>query len=217
MKITCKKDLEILLESVPTYSNPKAYLEQYVTPSPLAAEILWYAFLKGDIKGKIVVDLGSGTGRLAYGAALLGAKYVIGIDVDVEAIYDLRRCKLWDLTGSYIDVVNSDVSYLNISDHVRDIITVVQNPPFGVYERGRDIAFLKTSLSIGNTVYSIHKYVPESIKLISEIAEESGYHVEIPQILNFPIRWSLPKHRRKVYYVKTVLVRLRKSPGNIKK
>ena len=83
-----KKELEIILESLSTFENPKIELEQYVTPSPLAAEIAINASLFGDLD--TVADLGCGTGILGIAAALLGAK-VIGFDIDLEALKIARR------------------------------------------------------------------------------------------------------------------------------
>ena len=72
--ISSKKDLEIILSTLKGFERPKPELEQYTTPSSLAAELLWQAYIDGNIEGKIVVDLGCGTGILALGAAILGAK-----------------------------------------------------------------------------------------------------------------------------------------------
>ncbi len=72
------KNLEMALQRLSGYSCPRAALEQYQTPAPLAARLLFHALMKGDIKGKKICDLGSGTGVLAIGASLLGADRVPG-------------------------------------------------------------------------------------------------------------------------------------------
>jgi len=66
------KQLEMILQRVGGFPRPQAALEQYQTPAPLAARLLYHALMKGDIEGKQVCDLGCGTGILAIGAALLG-------------------------------------------------------------------------------------------------------------------------------------------------
>jgi len=81
-----KKQLEIILSKLKPAENPKPSLEQYTIPSDLAAEILNLAHLSGDIKNKIVFDLGCGTGRLALGALLMGAKEVVGVDIDDKSL-----------------------------------------------------------------------------------------------------------------------------------
>src|SRR5512133_2248776 len=80
------KQLEMILQRLAGFSRPRAALEQYQTPAPLAARLLYHALMKGDIAGKAVCDLGCGTGILAIGAALLGAERVTGVDIDTGAI-----------------------------------------------------------------------------------------------------------------------------------
>ncbi|MDH5691072.1 MAG: 50S ribosomal protein L11 methyltransferase, partial [Candidatus Bathyarchaeota archaeon] len=86
-RLVRKRDLERALSEIEAHPLPNAYLEQYTTPSKVAAEILYVtAYVYDDIISKTVVDLGCGTGRLAIGAALLGAKEVFGVDVDRIAV-----------------------------------------------------------------------------------------------------------------------------------
>src|SRR5674476_663160 len=80
------KRLEMILQRLSGYTHPRAALEQYQTPAPLAARLLYHALMKGDIEGKTVCDLGCGTGVLAIGTALLGAELVKGVDRDPEVI-----------------------------------------------------------------------------------------------------------------------------------
>jgi len=82
-----KHDLAIVLQKISPHPSPKVTLEQYTTPADLAAEILFSAcYLHDDIQRKRVLDLGTGTGRLAIGASILGAAYVVGIDLDADSI-----------------------------------------------------------------------------------------------------------------------------------
>ena len=71
------RHLEMALQRCKGFEKPRAAWEQYQTPTPLAARLLYDAFLHGDIEQKTVMDLGCGTGILAIGAALLGAKKII--------------------------------------------------------------------------------------------------------------------------------------------
>ncbi len=62
-------------------------MEQYTISEAIAANMLYIAaYTNGDIAGKRVLDLGCGTGRLALGAAYLGAESVVGVDIDRLAI-----------------------------------------------------------------------------------------------------------------------------------
>ncbi len=85
-----QRKLEILLEEIEGFSDPELELEQYQTPSLLAAEILHFAYMQGDLADSIQ-DLGCGTGILAIGAKLLGARKVVGYDKDPEALEIARK------------------------------------------------------------------------------------------------------------------------------
>src|SRR5436309_2474941 len=78
-------ELERALSRIPPHPKPRADLEQYATPADVAAPLLFEALALGDIEGKHVVDLGAGTGVLAIGAALLGAREIVGVELDEAA------------------------------------------------------------------------------------------------------------------------------------
>jgi len=151
-----KKELELILEKLKPMEKPKVELEQYTMPAYLAAEILNLALLSGDIENKIVFDLGCGSGRLAIGAALLGAKKVIGIDIDAEAIEQAKEnVKIAQtIIGRKLNVkfLVCDVSEWNMKCD-----TVLQNPPFGIKDSCGDRIFLERALKIARKVYSLHK------------------------------------------------------------
>ena len=80
-------DFRILQQS-PDFKVTKPELEQYATPPDIVIEIVKQAYTLGHLDGT-VADLGCGTGRLAIGAALTGAK-VTGYEIDIEAL-DLAK------------------------------------------------------------------------------------------------------------------------------
>ncbi len=103
---------EMTLQRIRGYQHPTASLEQYQTPAPLAARLLYHALMKGDIEGKRVCDLGCGTGVLAIGAVLLGAEQVRGVDVDPEAVATANaNARLFDADIEFIvaDVRNAEL------------------------------------------------------------------------------------------------------------
>lgn len=146
-----KQDLAIALQKVKTTPNPKVGLEQYTIPADLAAEILFIAcYVHGDIQCKQVVDLGTGTGRLALGASILGADYVVGVDIDAESLKVASKAE--KLLDAKVDFVHGRVDTVH-----GPVDTVLMNPPFGTKKAHADIQFLEHALRIGNIVYSIHK------------------------------------------------------------
>jgi putative methylase len=162
-RLVWKLDLKFSLSKIKPHPRPRAYFEQYTIPSDLAAEILFIAaYVYDDIIGKTVIDLGCGTGRLAIGAALLGAEETIGIDIDRLAIDVARKNSKRFLLKDKTHWIVGDISVI-----VGHFDTVLQNPPFGVQRRGADRKFIKKSLEIARKIYSLHKssmFNQESIK-----------------------------------------------------
>jgi putative methylase len=154
-RLVRKLDLERFLSQVEANPSPKASLEQYTIPTDVEATMLYIAaYVNDDIIGKSVLDLGCGTGRLALGAAFLGAKETIGVDLDKDAVkVALQNSEKTGLRGK-TQWVASDINAVN-----GRFDTALENPPFGVQRRGADIAFLEKALAMGRMVYSLHKSI----------------------------------------------------------
>ena len=130
-----KGSLAIFLSKLKKTRVSKVELEQYETDSELASEILWYAFMQGDIKGKVIADLGCGNGILGCGCLKLGAKKVYFVEKDKETLEVARsNCKS-KKAMFFLDDIN------NFNEKVD---AVIMNPPFGVQEKHADKDFLKT-------------------------------------------------------------------------
>lgn len=86
MKISRKKHLEIFLEKIPPHPNPKVELEQYKTPSKIVADLTWNAYRLNDISDLKIADLACGTGIFAIASLILGAKSVLGVDIDEDSL-----------------------------------------------------------------------------------------------------------------------------------
>lgn len=146
-----KRELAIRLQHVGHHPKPEVALEQYTIPADMAAEILFQAcYTYGDIENKKVADLGSGTGRLALGASILGAEYVVGVDVDLISLNLASRTARDQ--GLQVDWVLADINTLR-----GPVDTILMNPPFGTKQPHADIHFLQVALQLGEIVYSIHK------------------------------------------------------------
>jgi len=200
-----KKQLEIALSKLKTPEKPNVALEQYAIQSSLAADILNIAFVAGDIAGKTVFDLGCGSGRLAIGAAMLGAIKVVGVDIDEASI---------KLAKENAEAVGADVEFVlgDIAEFSGKCDTVVQNPPFGMRgDKNTDRAFLQKALECvvsGGRVYSLHRggYEGEhgnekTREFLTRFAEQNGGRVLAVKEFKFDVPYMFKFHRKpKVSY-----------------
>ena len=204
--ITKKKQLEMALQSIPPYPNPKIELEQYNTPARIAADILWNAFALGDIEGLKVVDLGTGTGIFAIGAALLCAMEVVGVDIDPKAVKIARVGASKRGLGDLTRFISLDVnSFHEKAD------TVIQNPPFGAqkaHHKEADRLFMSKSLEIAPVVYSFHMLETEDFvkrffqSIDGLITHKFYYSFPIPHIYDF--------HQKEEVSVDVMVLRIKK-------
>ena len=168
-RIVRKLDLEMMLSCVKPHPSPRPDLEQYTIPANTAATMLYIAaYMNNDIMNKSVLDLGCGTGRLALAAAFLGAKDVVGLDIDRIAVnvasensiqLDLEHKVQW-VAGS-LDVIRGSFD------------TVIQNPPYGIQTRQADRKFLEKALETGHAVYSLHKSVHDDEVFLRKLKASS--------------------------------------------
>jgi len=185
------------LERLEGFSAPNPRLEQYSTPAGIASDLLYSALMRGDLEGT-VCDLGCGTGVLAIGAALLGARSV-GVELDPLALKtaeeNARRL------GIEVEFVRGDVATISL----KNVSTVVMNPPFGAQKgSGGDRAFLRKATEIGEVVYSIHNAGSE--EFIRRFVEPCK--VEEVQRVAFPLKRSFQFHSKDVEMIEVELYRI---------
>ncbi len=193
-----KKELAIKLSTLKTPETFTIKLEQYQLEGELAAELLWKAFLNGDIKNKLIADFGCGNGILGTGALLLNAKNVYFIDTDKKMITLAKENS--KNKGIYL---TSDIRSFE-----KNVDTVLMNPPFGVQERKADKIFLEKAMTHSSTIYSLHKI--ESKPFIKKITEEYNFHIEEILERNFLLKKTYPFHKKNKYLVKIGIWILRK-------
>ena len=138
-----KSHLKRKLSQVEDFKSPRVELEQYQTPPSLAADIVYSCYMQGHEK---IVDLGTGTGILAIGAALLGLE-VTGVEVDKSALEQARKNA--ERLGVEVDFVERDVG-----GFTGDFDAVVMNPPFNV-QSDEGVKFWEKALEIGNNVFGV--------------------------------------------------------------
>ena len=203
-RLVRKRDLERALSQIEAHPLPNAYLEQYTTPSDVAAETLYLAaYVYDDVIGKTVVDLGCGTGRLTIGAALLGAKEVFGVDVDGVAVRVAQK------NAEKMGVKEKTHWIIADIDAVKGAFgTVLQNPPFGVQRRRADRRFISKSLELSSTIYSFHKGGESNREFIKRFIERHGGRVTNIFPLNMEIPRMFKFHTKKKRSIQVDLYRI---------
>ncbi len=141
------KNLEIALQKVAGFAMPDAALEQYMTPSDLAACLLFDAYMHQDLEDLRVLDLGCGTGMLSVGAALLGAD-VTGVDCDPSAMVTARENA--EKFGMSVAFRQS-----RLPAEFGSFDTVVMNPPFGAQSEHADRPFIAAALASAPVAWGI--------------------------------------------------------------
>jgi putative methylase len=199
------KNLEMMLQRLNGFTRPRASLEQYQTPAPLAARLLYHALMKGDIEGKRVMDLGCGTGVLAIGAALLGAGSVTGVEIDEKAVeVATANAALLDAEVTFIV---ADVKDRELPGRTGPCDTVVMNPPFGAQKAHADRPFIDCALALAPVTYSIFnagsaQFVKAYTAQKAEITEKVGGA--------FPIKRTFAFHTRDVQEIEVEILRLKR-------
>jgi putative methylase len=194
-----RRELEVLLQRVRPHPRPRPGWEQYATPAPVAAEVLYFALGRGDIEGRRVVDAGTGTGILAIGAKLLGARVVVGYDID-EVALGVARENAAALGVDVLWIRAEAASFVVPAD------TVVQNPPFGAQRRGADRPFLEAALRCAPVAYSFHKAETEAF--VRRLVEARGGRVTDTLSVPFSLPHAFPFHRKVAKDVPVVLLRI---------
>ena len=196
-----QKELEIILQKVPTYESPNPFIEQYMTPANIAADIIYTACQYGDIQDKKVVDLGCGTGIFSFGAKQANAKEVIGIDIDEKSI---------EIAKKYAEENNKDIKFIikDIKDVDIKCDTVIMNPPFGAQKSNRwaDRRFIEKGFEISKMIYSLHltKTIDFIEKMISSLSGEIKYYKKYV----FPIKHTFSFHNKQSSKIDITLLRI---------
>ena len=196
-----------------------ADLEQYCTPPHIAGHLLWeISQHSGSIRDEVVLDLGCGNGILGLGCLLLGAKFVVGVDIDNAMIQAATNNA--ESLGFTEDVmfVNKDVREFDIrtldipgpEGRQGRIDTVVMNPPFGTAkdQNGIDAVFVCKALECAKTVYSMHK--TSTRDFWKKKARELGAEVKVLTEMRFNIERVFRFHKHKSVDIHVDLIQFRK-------
>jgi putative methylase len=196
-----KKELEILLQRLPAFDKPSPNLEQYLTPANIAADIVFIAHQFGDIENKTVLDLGCGTGIFSVGAALTGAKKVVGIDVDKSCIKIARE---------YAKKNDLEITYLtqDVKDAKIKCDTIIMNPPFGAQKSNKkaDRKFIEKGFEAARVLYSIH--LAKTVPFVKQLVSSLGGEIDYLKDYVFPIKWTYEFHEKKVMNYDVTMLRI---------
>jgi putative methylase len=193
-----KKQLALLLSKIKFFEEPDLSLEQYQTDPEIAAEALWFVNMQNDIKGKVIADLGCGTGIFGFGALILGAKKIYFVDVDKGAI-NLAKENKKILEKKLNKKFNAVFVNKNIKNYNYKVDVVIQNPPFGVKRTHTDKLFLMKAMETAPVIYSFHKL--ESKDFIKRFVEENNFKIKNLIEMRFPLKARFKFHRKKTYFV----------------
>ncbi|MHC1631002.1 MAG: METTL5 family protein [Methanotrichaceae archaeon] len=191
-----KRKLEIMLERLEGFTNPDPELEQYATPAVAASELLYLALMNRELEQ--VCDLGCGTGVLAIGAALLGARSV-GVELDPVALKAAKKNA--QRMGVHVDLVRGDIKSIAL----KKVPTVIMNPPFGAQKRSLgDRTFLRKAMEIGEVIYSIHNIGSEGFirRFVEPCEVEEVYRIA------FPMKRCFKFHSKDVKIIEVELYRI---------
>ncbi len=194
------RDLEMELQRIPPIADPRAELEQYSTPAPIAADMLYTALGHGAIAGMRVIDLGCGSGILSIGAWLLGAESVLGVDASPAALAQAERA--CEETGAEVELRLGDVEELDAKGD-----TVVMNPPFGCQSRNADRAFLRKAMEAADISYSLH--MQSTLPFLEGYASSMGRELWFHKAYKYDIPHLFTFHGRSKRTVDIVMISIR--------
>ena len=202
-----KKALAVLLSGLEGFRSPKVRVEQYTTDAEIAAEVLWQAYMKGDI-GKVSVDLGSGPGMLGIGLLALGAQKVYFVDFD-QRLMEIAKGNMAKVKSEYNLTGEAVFLWQDVHGFNQQVDLVVMNPPFGVKVRHMDREFLKKAFEVGKVVYSFHK--TESKKFLASFAKDNNFDITDVFDFNFPLKATMPFHSKRIKRISVSCFRFEKQ------
>jgi putative methylase len=151
------KHLAIRLSKLTPHPCKDVTLEQYATEGDLAAYWMLAVDQLDGLEGKVVADLGAGNGILGIGALLLGARRVVFVETDEDALEVLRSnvVSLGHELAQRAEVIAARVGVDDLP--IDDVDLVVMNPPWGVQRERADRPFLEAAFnSAGLAVHLLH-------------------------------------------------------------
>ena len=203
-----KGQLAIVLSTLEPFNTGKVSEEQYSTDAEIAATIIKQAELLGDVAGKEVADLGAGTGILGLGTMLTGAKKVVFVEKDPDAlavcIANYEKLKSESLVSGKVEFRQNDVNEVELR-----VDTVIQNPPFGTRQAHADKVFLEKAFSMADVVYSFHK--TSTSAFIKKFSDDKNFKVTHQFDFEFPLKKQYAHQTRRIHRIQASCFRIIKQ------
>ncbi|MCJ7429085.1 MAG: methyltransferase [Candidatus Nanohaloarchaeota archaeon QJJ-5] len=201
-----KTDVKMVLSELETFDTPDPELEQYPTPPTVAADMVNRLAL--DCDGDSVIDLGTGTGILAIGAALQGFS-VTGYDIDASALS--RATDNADHVKEQYPSIDVSFEHSPIDAITATADAVIMNPPFGIQQTDANTAFLSTAFETAPLVYALlhqsRSSPAETRKFIKEYALQHSFEARIVADYELDLPRSMAFHDNDQYTIRADLYR----------
>jgi putative methylase len=195
-----KRKLQIELQKLDQFKQLDISKEQYTTPGNIAAEVLWQAYMLGDIEDKKVLDLGCGTGVLGIGALILGAKETVFIDIDDKAL-EVTQNNIEKLNLENSSYIHDDINNIHVKGD-----TIIMNPPFGTKQKHADKTFLEKAIQIGKVIYSFHK--TNTLDFVKAFCRDNKREITHKWDFKYPLKQSYDFHEKKIKDIEVSVVRI---------
>ena len=206
MSIRSKQDLEVVLSKLKNIGNPSFELEQYPTPSSIAADWIWTMAMRSEVAGKAILDAGCGAGILGLGLLLMGARKIFFVDKDPRV---MEVCKEnYHFLEQEYEVGDAVFMVCDISLFDGEVDIVIENPPFGTKEEHADRKFLEKAFAIAPIVYSMHKYSTHTF--VESIIQDARFTITHFWRYEFPLKRTFAFHQKPVTYIDVGLWRMEK-------
>jgi putative methylase len=183
------------------FSNPNFFLEQYLTSIKIL-QSYYELFPKRNIN--FILDLGVGTGLLSFLAFKMGAKKILGIDIDRNSLHTAKR-NFNNLKIPNVNLLLSAVEFLNFKKFQRKINGVIMNPPFGTKRKYLDFVFLNKAMDTNCWILTLHKNNIESEKKIGNLCIERNYSITSRKNLVYELPKTYTIHQHTFYPVNVIL------------
>lgn len=200
-----KSGLAIVLSGLEGFKEPKVRQEQYLMDSEIGASVLWNSYLLKDVEGKVIADLGCGTGVLGIGALLLGAKRVFFVDSDETAL-KIAKNNISKVKSEGYNVGNSEFICKDVGELGIRADLVLQNPPFGTKLRHNDAYFLENAMKTAPVAYSFHK--SETMGFLKRFCAGKKAKITHAWDFKFPLKAAFKFHRRQIHRINAICLRI---------